>query len=84
MQQTILTLCVLRDVAYFFPSADFFPIFSSKLFEETIKVSTSLDPDQAHRYVDIDLDPNFWSLQRVYVSAGDSGRKAILSWSREA
>ena len=43
-------------------SADFFSIstFLKISFRNTIKVTNSLDPDQAQHFVGPDLDPNFF------------------------
>ena len=52
------------------PSAVFFPksAFSKNSFRDTIRVSNSLDPDQATRFVGPELGP--YSLQKL--SAGDT------------
>ena len=54
------------------PSADFFskPSFSKDSFRNTIRVSNSLDPDQARHFVRPDLGSN--CLQRL--SADDTRR----------
>ena len=56
----------------FLPSADFFSksTFSKNSFRNTIRVSNSLDPDQAQHFVGPDLGPN--CLQRL--SADDTSR----------
>ena len=53
-------------------SADFFQnkLFLKNSFRDAIRVSNSLDPDQAQRFVGSDLDPN--CLQRF--SADYTGR----------
>ena len=45
---------------FFWSSADFFfkINFFKKNFKDTIRVSISLDPDQARHFVSADLDPN--------------------------
>ena len=51
----------------------FFKInFFEKLFHNTIRVSNSLDTDQARQYVEPDLGPN--CLERL--SVDDSGRQS--------
>ena len=73
-RETGLTLCLLGNFAYFLTSADFFhnQLFQ-KFFQEygTIRVSNSLDPDQARHFVGPDLGPNY--LQRL--SADDTSRQ---------
>ena len=56
---------MLGNVACFMSSADFFQIytFSKKYFSNTIRVSDSLDPDQARHIVGPDLGTN--CLQRL-------------------
>ena len=56
-------------------SADFFPksSFSKISFRNTIRVTNSLDPDQARHFVGPDLGPN--CLQRL--SADDSTRQRV-------
>ena len=46
-------------------------------FRNTIRVSNSLDPDQARRFVGPDLDPN--CLQRL--SADDTSRQRVNTFS---
>ena len=60
----------------FLSSVDFFlkSTFSKKSFRNTIRVSNSLDPDQARHFVGPDLDPN--CLQRL--SADDTSRQIQL------
>ena len=54
-----------------FHAADFFKInFFEKFSEDTIRVSNSLDPDQAQHFVGPDLGPN--CLQKL--SADDTSR----------
>ena len=57
-----LTLSMLGNFACFFLVCGFFfffkSTFSKKSFRNTIRVSNSLDPDQARRYVELDLGPN--------------------------
>ena len=55
-----LTLCPLGVFPAFSSSADFFSksTFSKNSFKNTIKVSNSLDPDQARHFVGPDLGPN--------------------------
>ena len=61
-------------------SADFFQneLFSKNSFKNTIRVSKSLDPDQARYSVGPDLGPN--CLQRL--SADDTSRQ-IVKWSAD-
>ena len=64
----------------FLSSAVFFfaiSIFSKYYFWITIRVSTSLDPDQARQFVGPDLDPN--CLQRL--SADDMGRQRVKEYA---
>ena len=68
-----LTHCVLGNFACFFLlSVDFFfkLTFSKKSFRNTIRVSNSLDPDQARGFVGPDLDP--YCLQ--WLSTDDKSR----------
>ena len=55
-----LTLCMRIILHAFLLSVDlFFKLtFSKTPFRNTIRVSNSLDPDQARRFVGPDLDPN--------------------------
>ena len=58
----IVTLCILGNFSCFFlSSADFFSklTFSKNSFRNTFRVSYSLDPDQASRFVRPDLGPNY-------------------------
>ena len=58
---TMLTLCMLGNFAYFFVVCRFFfskLTFSKNYFGNTIRVSNSLDPDQARHVVGSDLGPN--------------------------
>ena len=59
----------------FVSSADFFQnyFFRKKSFRNTIRVSNSLDPDQARRFVGPDLGPK--CLQRL--SADDTSRQNV-------
>ena len=68
----LLTICMLGNLACFFVICGgfFFFFFFFKLtfskgksFRNTIRVSNSLDPDQARRFVRPDLGPN--CLQRL-------------------
>ena len=61
-------------------SADFFQneLFSKNSFKNTIRVSKSLDPEQARYSVGPDLGPN--CLQRL--SADDTSRQ-IVKWSAD-
>ena len=77
-----LTPCLLGNFQAFLPSADFFQIqlFRKILSENTIRVSNSLDPDQARRFVGPDLGPN--CLQRL--SAEDTSSQKfqdLIIWS---
>ena len=67
--------CMLGNCAFFFVVCYFFSKlkFSIKSFRNMIKVSNSLDPDQARRFVGPDLGPN--CLQRL--SADDIGRQRV-------
>ena len=58
----------------FLSSADFFfkSTFSKYSFRKTIRVSNSLEPDQARRLVGPDLDPN--CLQRL-IADDSNGQK---------
>ena len=53
---TCFTLCMLCKYSCFLSSADF---FLNNSFRNTIRVSKSLDPDQARHFVGPDLGPNF-------------------------
>ena len=68
---------MLGNIVCFLSSADFYfqkLNFSKKhLFRNTIKLSNSLDPDQAQHFVEPDLGLN--SLQRL--SAGDTSRERL-------
>ena len=69
----LLTLCMLGNfVCFFLSSLDFFfkINFFKKKFRNTIRVSNSLDPDQARHFVGPDLGPN--CLQTL--SADDKSR----------
>ena len=68
----VLSLCILGIFHAFLSSADCFlkPTFSKNSFKNTIRVSNSLDPDQARHFVGPDLGPN--SLQRL--TADDTSR----------
>ena len=59
-----LTLCMLGNFACFFV------VCGKKSFRNTIRVSNSLDPDQARRFVGPDMGLNCW--QRL--SADDKSR----------
>ena len=59
-------------VVFFFQSK----LFRKQSFRNTIRVSNSLDPDQARRYVGPDLDQN--CLQRLsLISVDRSGRQRV-------
>ena len=63
--------CMLGNWACFFVVCDFFKIkFFDFFFRNTIKMSDSLDPDQARHFVGLDLGQN--CLQRL--SADDTSR----------
>ena len=66
---------MLGNFVYFLLSADFFSklTLSKTLFRNTIRVSSSLDPDQAQHYVGPDQGPN--CLQRLL--ADDTGRQRV-------
>ena len=55
-----LTICLLGNFSCFLSSADFFQnqLFFKNSFRNTIRVSNSLDPDQARHFVGPDLGPN--------------------------
>ena len=59
----------------FLSSADFLKnyFFEKNSFRNTIRMSNSLDPDQARRFVGLDLGPN--CLPRL--SADDTGRQRV-------
>ena len=71
-----LSLCLLGNFSCFFVVCWFFSksIFSKNSFTNTIRVSNSLDPDQARQNVGPDLDPN--CLQRL--SADDTRRQSLI------
>ena len=55
---------MLGTLHAFLSSVDFSKLtFSKKSFRNTIRVSNSLDPDQARHFVELDLGPN--CLQRL-------------------
>ena len=58
--------------AYFFFKINFF----EKKFRNTIRVSNSLEPDQARHFVGPDLDPN--CLQKL--SANDTSRQRVYEF----
>ena len=60
----LLTLCLLGNFSCFLSSADSFSklTFSKNYFRNIIRVSNSLDPDQARRFVGPNLGPS--SVQR--------------------
>ena len=68
----VLILVICHD---FLLSAEFIqtPLFQKISPWSTIRVSKSLDPDQARHFVGPDLGPN--SLQKL--SAGDTGRQRV-------
>ena len=72
---TYFHLCLLGKIACFLTSADYLSksAVSKNSFRKDIKVSDSLDPDQARHYVGPDLSPN--CLQRL--SADDNSRQRI-------
>ena len=45
----LLNLCMLGNISCFFVVCGFFFFFSKKSFRNTIRVSNSLDPDQARQ-----------------------------------
>ena len=63
---------MLCNFSCFLLSKDFFSklTFSKNSFRDTIRVSNSLDPDQARYFVGPDLDPNCFQM----LSADDTGR----------
>ena len=65
-----LTLCILCNFACFLSYMDFFKLSLKKTLRNTIRVSNSLDPDQAWHFVGPNLDPN--CLQRL--SENDKSR----------
>ena len=68
----MLILCMLGNFVCFFVVYGFFLklTFSKKSFRNTIRMSNSLDPDQARQFIGSDLGPN--CLQRL--SADDKSR----------
>ena len=74
-KHTLLTVCLLDNFAFFCRLLIFFfkIIFFEKYFRNTIRVSNSLDPDQARRSVGPDLGPN--CLKRL--SADDTRRQRV-------
>ena len=66
---------MLGNFSCFFVTDDFskIHIFSRKKIRKTIRVSNSLDPDQARHFVGPDLGPN--CLQRP--STDDTSRKRV-------
>ena len=70
-----LTLFMLGNFTCVMPSADFFKrTFSKNSFRNTLRVSNSLDPDQARHFVGPDL--GLKCLHRL--SAGDTRRQRVL------
>ena len=71
-----LTHCMLDNFAIFFLTyADFFSKSTfSKKFRHTIRVSNGVDPDQARRFVGLDLSPN--CLQKL--SANNTSMQRVL------
>ena len=71
----LLTFCLLGNFACCFVVCWFFSksTFSKNSFRRTIRVSNSLDPDQARHFVWPDLDPNY--LQRL--SADGTSRQGV-------
>ena len=55
-----LTLCFLGNFSFFFRLLTFFSIltYSKNSFRNTVRVSNSLDPDQAQHSIGPDLGPN--------------------------
>ena len=72
----LLTHCILGN---FLSSADFFQnqLFEKNSFRNTIRMSNSLDPDQARRFVEPDLGPNCLPS----LSADDTGRQRVNTQS---
>ena len=64
-----LTGTLICRLLFFLFKINFF--FSEKSLRNTMRVPNSLDPDQARRFVGLDLGP--YSLQRLL--AGDTGTK---------
>ena len=67
--------CILGHCSCFLSSADVFQnkLFEKKSFRNTIRMSSSYDPDQARQFVGSDLGPN--CLPRL--SADDTGRQRV-------
>ena len=78
--QTWLTHCLLGNFSCFFVVCWFFSklFFWKKSFRNTIRMSNSMDPDQARRFVGPDLGPN--CLPRL--SADVTGRQRVETSSR--
>ena len=78
---TCLTLCLLGSFSCFLSSAFFLQnhFFSKNSLRNTIRVSNSLDPDQARHFVGPDLGQN--CLQRL--SADDTRRWRVKGFRKE-
>ena len=75
-QTAPLTLCQLVNFSCLFVICYFFKIiFFEKKIRNTIRVSNSLDPDQARQNVGPDLDPN--SLQKL---SADATSRQRVKW----
>ena len=77
-----LTLCILGNFSCFFVACCFFSksTFWKNSFMSTIRVSNSLDLDQARHFVGPDLGPN--CLQKL--SADDIRRQKVNHYTRSA
>ena len=75
--ENTLTHCIVGNFA-FLSFADFFIInfLKKKSFRNTIRMSSSLDPEQVRRFVGPDLGPN--CLPRL--SADDTDRQRVNQW----
>ena len=75
---TYLHLCLLGNIACFLTPADYMYFSKSSVlknsFRNAIRVSNSLDPDQARHYVAPDLGPH--CSQRL--SADDNSKQRII------
>ena len=65
MYKSVSSLCMLGNFSCFFVVCRYFStlLFSKYSFRNNIRVSNSLDSDQARHFVGPDLDPNY--LQRL-------------------
>ena len=71
-----LTLNMPEPFACLISPADFW-LFSKNEFRNTIRVSNSLDPDQARHNIGPDLGPNYFTR----LLADDTSRQRVKSWN---